>query len=298
MFDTLLIHPIINVLLVIYQLVHFLHVPWALGFSIILLTVVIRFLLYPLTASQLKTSRKMQTLAPHLSKLKERHKNDAKRMQQETMRLYQNHGINPAAGCLPVLLQFPLLWALYAVLQKVAGLKPAETLDAINKIAYVEQLRLREIWDTTFFGLPLGQNPSQLLNIYGVLIFLVPITTGVLQFIQAKMMFTAKPADDKEKNLPAGRQEKGDFASAFQAQSTYIFPLMIGFFSYTFPLGLSLYWNTYTVFGIIQQYKMQGWGGLKKPTFLGQKQIAEPVNKKTSLQARSDETRQAGKRKK
>ena len=58
-------------------------------------------------------------------------------------------------------------------------------------------------------------------------------------------------------------KKKEDFASAFQTQSLYIFPVMIGFFSYNFPVGLSLYWNTFTIFGIIQQYKVSGLGGLK-----------------------------------
>jgi YidC/Oxa1 family membrane protein insertase len=72
----LLSHPILNVLVAIYQGLYFLHVPFALGFSIIVLTVVIRLILYPLTASQLKASKKMQDVAPHVAKLKEKHKGD------------------------------------------------------------------------------------------------------------------------------------------------------------------------------------------------------------------------------
>ena len=76
---------------------------------------------------------------------------------------------------------------------------------------------------------------------------------------------------DKDKNLSlvkAGEKKKDDFATVFQSQSLYIFPVMIGFFSYTFPLGLSLYWNTFTIFGIIQQYLISGWGGLSDFKFL------------------------------
>src|SRR3989344_928573 len=84
-----------------------------LGFAIIGLTIIIRFVMYPLTTSKLKASAKMQKVTPHLSKIKEKYKGDAKKIQEETMRLYKEHGINPAAGCLPVLIQMPIIWALY-----------------------------------------------------------------------------------------------------------------------------------------------------------------------------------------
>lgn len=256
-FNLILIHPIINILVLFYKGLFFLHVPYALAFSIILLTVFIRFILYPLTASQLKASRKMQTLAPHLSKLKEKHKGDSKRIQAETMKLYKEHGVNPAAGCLPVIIQLPIIWSLYSVLGQIVSLKPAAIVSHINGIIYFDFLKLTNPWNQTFFGLPLGQNPSHLISQIGPLIFLIPLLTGLFQFIQSKMMFSppAKDKDSKEK-------KKDDFASAFQTQSMYIFPVMIAFFSYSFPIGLSLYWNTFTIFGILQQYQIQGWGGL------------------------------------
>src|SRR3989344_5710097 len=189
LFNTVLVWPILNALVGIYKILFLLNTPYALGFSIIGLTVVIRFILYPLTASQLRASRKMQEVSPHLSKLKEKHKNDAKMLQQETMKLYKEHGVNPAAGCLPVLVQIPIIWGLYSVLSQIVALGPQSVVSSIHKVV--------------------------------------------------------------------------DFASAFQSQSLYIFPLMIGFFSYQFPIGLSLYWNTFTVFGIIQQYQISGPGGLE-----------------------------------
>lgn len=231
-------------------------VPYALGFSIILLTIFIRFVLYPLTTSQLKASKKMQTIAPHISVLKEKHKGDSKRIQAETMKLYKEHGVNPAAGCLPVIVQLPIIWALYSVLGKIVALKPAEIVSYINNLIYFDFLKIAKPWDETFFGLPLGQNPSNLIGQIGPLILLVPVLTGLFQFMQSKMMFSPKP----KKN--PNEKKKEDFASAFQTQSMYIFPVMIAFFSYSFPIGLSLYWNTFTIFGILQQYKIQGWGGL------------------------------------
>lgn len=263
-FDSLIVHPIINILLLCYQIVFSLHIPFALGFSIILLTIIIRLILYPLTGAQLRASKKMQDLNPHIKNLKEKHKGDAKTLQAETMRLYKEHGVNPAAGCLPVLIQLPVIWGLYTVLIKIVNLGP-NTVSEVNKIAYFDFLKISQIWDTNFFGLPLGQNPSHLLSTLGPLIVLIPFATGVFQFIQSKMMLSGVTASDKKLSTQKSEEKKSeDFATAFQSQSLYIFPIMIGFFSYNFPIGLSLYWNTFTIFGIVQQYKVSGLGGLRQ----------------------------------
>ncbi len=268
-FNTFLNNPIINILLALYHIFSFMHIPYSLGFAIIGLTIVIRFILYPLTKSQLEASAKMQKVVPHLSKIKEKYKGDNTRIQQETMRIYKEQGINPAAGCLPVLIQMPLIWSLYYVLQRVVGFKTNLDVSGINKLAYFDFLKLHHVWNTTFFGLSLGAMPSKLMSSVGPLILLVPILTGVFQFLLSKMMIPAKTEvaileKDIEKKTEIDKKDAGDFASAFQTQSMFIFPIMIGFFSFSFPIGLSLYWNTFTIFGIIQQYKVMGWGGLSE----------------------------------
>ncbi len=246
--DLILLYP----LMAVYKSLLFLHVPYALGFSIIILTILIRFILYPLISSQLKASKKMQELHPHITKIKEQHKGNSAMISQETMRLYKEHGVNPAAGCLPVLLQLPLIFTLYSVLQNIIK-SPALVAQEINKTVQVDFLKITQNIDQTFFGIPLGFTPAQIMSKdfspdFRLLILLVPILTGLLQYVQSKMMFPKKVESDVKKT--------DDFASIFATQSTYIFPLMIGFFSYTFPIGLSLYWNTFTIFGIIQQYKI------------------------------------------
>lgn len=256
-FNTVLVWPIVNVLVAVYKGLIFVHFPFALGFSIIILTIIIRFILYPLTSSQLKASKKMQDLNPHLTNLKNKHKGDSKTLQQETMKLYKEHGVNPAAGCLPVIVQLPIIWGLYSALQQIVNLKP----DVINKIVYFDALKLTKAWDPNFFGVPLGSNPSHLISTVGPIILIIPLLTALFQFIQSKMMFSKPKA--QEGLVKKGEKKKNDdFASAFQSQSMYIFPIMIGFFSYTFPVGLSLYWNTFTIFGIMQQYRISGLGGL------------------------------------
>lgn len=275
-FDVILVRPIINILVAIYQVLNLVHTPYALGFSIIILTIVIRFILYPLTSAQLKSAKKMQGLTPHLHKLKEKHKNDAKGLQAATMNLYKEHGVNPAAGCIPLIIQLPIIWALYSVLQKIVGFNSHAVVSEVNKLVYpIDFLRISKAWDPTFFGLPLGQHPSQLMSTIGPLILLVPILTGVFQFVQSKMMIVKNKDQDQDKGQP----KKEDFASTFQKQSLFIFPAMIGFFSFNFPIGLSLYWNTFTIFGILQQYKVSGLGGLQdwKDKIWQKKPIRQPI---------------------
>lgn len=244
MFYTLLTQPITNILVAIYQLLEGIGVPYALGFAIIALTAVIRLILYPFTMSQMKASRKMQEAQPHLQRLKDKHKSDPQRLQMETMQLYKDLGINPLAGCLPMLIQLPVIWGLYGVLNTTVR---ETSFQAINNDLYFDALKLKELWHTGFFGLPLGQSPAELIKTVGPLILLVPVITGALQFVQSRLMFKTSATNQLKK-------KEGDFAAAMQTQSMYLLPVMIGFFANSFPIGLSLYWNTFTIFGIIQQY--------------------------------------------
>lgn len=251
-FSIFFINPITNLLIFLYQLLLFLHIPYPLGFAIILLTALIRLILYPFVASQIRASYKMQKIAPQAAALREKHKEDKKKQQEEMMKLYREHGINPAAGCLPMVIQLPVIWSLYNVLTHVVGASSAASLAKINALLYSPSLHVAgKTWDTLFFGLPLASSPAKLFSHYPVII-LVPVITGVFQFVLSKMMLSED----------APKQEKhDDFASAFQTQSLFIFPVMIGFFSYSLPIGLSLYWNTFTIFGILQQYLLVGAGG-------------------------------------
>lgn len=245
--DLILVYPLVA----IYKFLLLINFPHPLGISIIILTALIRLLLYPFVSSQIRSSKKMQEINPKLSEVKERFKGNNAMISQETMKIYKEHGINPAAGCLPVLFQLPIIWILYSVLQNIVK-APNLVTPEINRVVELSFLKLTEPIDQSFFFFPLGKTPHDLIGSIGIFAFAIPAVTALLQFIQSKMMFT--PISQGVK--------KDDFQSAFASQSTFIFPLMIGFFSYSFPFGLSLYWNTFTLFGIIQQYKVAGLGGL------------------------------------
>lgn len=251
-FNVLFVIPILNILIFLYKLFLSLHLPGALGLAVIFLTIIIRLLLNPLILVQLKSTQKLNRLKPELEKLAKMYKNDKTRLHQEQLRLYQREGINPAAGCLPLLIQMPLLIALYNLFFQLLGGGGSleQVIEEVNKVVYFSFLKITSL-DVSFLGLSLVQKPSDWQK-YGVFLLLVPILTGLLQYWQIKMTMpkTEKKEEEKEK---AKEEEIGE---AIQRQMSIMMPLMIGFFAYSFPIGLSLYWNTFTLFGIIQQYQI------------------------------------------
>lgn len=258
-FNILFTNPITNLLVGLYQLLSTIGIPFAFGFSIVLLTVAIRLILYPFTAAQIKSAYKMQKVAPHIKEIREKHKGDNKRQQVEMMRLYKEHGVNPAAGCLPLIVQIPVIWSLYQVLNVAVSVNSPAALSKINNVLYFDFLKLNHVWDTLFFTLPLGVNPSNLFSKMP-LIVLLPILTGVFQFVLSKMMMPEEALAAQTAIAKKTEGKSDDFQTAFQKQSLFLFPAMIGFFSFTLPVGLSLYWNTFTIFGILQQYILIGPG--------------------------------------
>jgi YidC/Oxa1 family membrane protein insertase len=269
LWNQILIWPITNILVAFYKLFEWLHIPWPLGWAVILMTIVIRLILYPLMHAQLKSAKKMQDLKPHLDALTAKHKDDKTALQQAQMALYKEHGVNPAAGCLPLLVQMPVLIALYNVFYQVLNAGNLTKIVAeINGIVYAPWLKLSHI-DLTFFGTNLAVKPSQWQS-QGWWLLAIPVITGLLQWYQSKLMMP-KPggqAASKNQSVKASRElsvkesdkkaEKpaGDTAAEMQQQMAIISPLMFAFFAFQFPLGLALYWNVFGLFGIMQQLKV------------------------------------------
>lgn len=262
LFNLVFFGPIVNLLVLILRLLQALGIPGALGFSIILLTLVIRVLIWPFMATQLKSAKKMAELKPHLDELKTKHGKDRQALASAQMALYKEHGVNPAGGCLPALIQIPIVIALYqAILAFFGG---SHGLERINSLVYVSAWKLNVPPDLFFLGFSLADKPADFMRV-GPLVLLVPIITALLQFIQSKMMVApvVKPysSDSFEEKKEKGQAE--DAMSAVSSQMLYLMPVMIGYFAFSFPIGLSIYWNTFTVLGIWQQYLISGWGGIK-----------------------------------
>lgn len=266
-FNLIFLGPVINLLILIYQGLNTLHIPGSLGFALVALTVFIRLLVWPLMSSQIKITKKMADLKPHLEELKKKHQDDKKALAQAQMELYKEHGVNPAGGCLPALLQIPIFIALY---RAIINILPAGNgnLDWLNSLIYLPQMKLQNFPDPNFFGLNLGIKPSEFVK-FGPALLLVPLATALLTFIQSKMTMPSpiKHHKDEPKSETKAKEGMEESMSAVQSQMVYLMPIMIGYFAFQFPVGLAIYWNTYTILGIIQQYKVAGWGGL--PGFAG-----------------------------
>lgn len=250
-----LVWPIVNLLIGFYKLMEFLHIPGPLGFAIIFLTLVIRLILYPLMSAQLKSAKKMAAIKPHLDALSAKHKDDKQKLQQAQMALYKEHGVNPAAGCLPSLIQLPVLIALYSVFNQVlANGNLSKVVADINHIVYSPVLQVKAL-DLTFFGINLGVKPSEWQK-FGWFLLAIPVITAALQWYQTKLMMpTVANTQPDFHPVKAGEkpEKKEDTAAEMQKQMAMITPLMFGYFAFQFPLGLALYWNVFGIFGIIQQ---------------------------------------------
>lgn len=262
-FNLIFFGPIINLLVLILHGLQNLHIPGALGFSIMILTIAIRLLVWPFMSSQIKATKKMADLKPHLDELKKKHKDDKQALAAAQMALYKEHGVNPAGGCLPALIQIPVFIALY---QAIINILPGTggQLDKINSLLYYPSLKLPSSLDPSFFGLNLGVKPSEF-GQYGVALLLIPVVTAGLTFIQSKMALP-KPIKSYPSDSPKEVKEKEGLAESMgqvQSQMVYLMPVMIGYFAFSFPVGLAIYWNVYTILGIIQQHRVSGWGGLE-----------------------------------
>ena len=222
----------------------------------------IRLLVWPFMASQIKATQKMAQLKPHLDLLKTKHKDDKQALASAQMALYKEHGVNPAGGCLPAVIQIPVFIGLYqSILKILPGLD--SNIHYINSLLYFPQLKLPSTLDPYFLGLNLGVKPSEF-GSHGIFLLLIPLLTAGLTFIQSKMALP-KPVKPYPSDSPKEKKEKEsveDSMGQVQSQMVYMMPIMIGYFAFNFPIGIAIYWNTYTILGIIQQYTVSGWGGL------------------------------------
>ena len=273
-FNTLFFAPIVNLIVFVIRVLEASSVPGALGFAIILLTIGVRILIWPLMAASMKSAKKMADLRPHMEELKKKHGSDKQALAAAQMALYKEHGINPAGGCLPILVQIPPMIAIYQVIY--AFFEGDAGLNKINSMLYIPEWKLLSIPDLHFFGINLAVKPSDFTTV-GLWILLIPIITGLTQFIQSRMMTPKAVVKEYPSDSPKEKKEKEsaeDTMMAVQSQMTYFMPIMIGYIAFTFPVGLALYWNTLTLIGVWQQYRISGWGGFADTVKLVTKRLS------------------------
>ena len=190
------------------------------GLAIVVFTVIIKTLLLPLTVKSIRSSKAMQEIAPKIKEIQKKYGKDRQRASQETMALYQAHGVNPMAGCLPMLLQIPIFFGLYYAIRDLSG-------------SHVG------LWENGFLWLPSLSDPDPWK--------ILPILAGVFQFIQARMM---RPID----------QKATDPQQQIMNTMMNFMPLMVVVFGWNFDSGPVIYWVTQAIYSVVQQWLITGWG--------------------------------------
>lgn len=198
------------------------------GLAIIAFTIIIKTILLPLTVQSTRSARAMQELQPKIKELQKKHAKDRQRLTQETMALYQEHRVNPMAGCLPMILQIPIFLGLY---QGIFALSSG-------------QAGASEFWSGPFLWLSNGLDQPDPLR-------LLPIIAGVFQFVQTRMM------------RPYKQGKIADPQQAMMNQVMNIMPLTVIAFGWGFAAGPVLYWATQSLYSVGQQWIITGWGSMR-----------------------------------
>jgi len=227
-------------------LVYFYQLTGSLGIAIILFTLLLRLILFPLSIKSLKAQKEVKKIQPELKKLQKKHGNNKKAYQQSQMELYKKYNVNPLAGCLPQIIQIVILIILYRVFIKFLGQESINGVD-INPFFLWFDLRKNDI----SYVLPVLAGLSQLF-------FSIMLLPGgeTLDIIPNKSSNKkVQKANKKEENV-------ANMAESMQKQMMFMMPLMTAVFAARFPSGLALYWVVSTVASIFQQYFITGPGGL------------------------------------
>lgn len=227
MFHTLVYQPIYNTMILFYDII-----PWKdFGIAIILTTIILKLLLYPLSQKQIDTQKKMQVLQPKLKEVQQKHKNDKEAQARATMALYREHKINPAAGCLPLIIQIVFLIAIYRVIIEIA--QADFSVVATDLYAFIE-------------------NPGTVRHLFLNFIDLakpnIPLAaiSALALYYQSKMMMPAEDPAKPDTGEP-------DFTAIMTKQMLYIGPILTLVIGASLPSGLALYWLTATLITIWQQ---------------------------------------------
>jgi YidC/Oxa1 family membrane protein insertase len=225
-FNLILYQPLFNALIFLYV-----YLPGHdFGIAIIILTAAIRLALYPLMAQSIRSQKILNELQPKIQAIQKQYQDDKQQQAKAMMELYQKEKFNPFGGCLPLLIQLPILIALYRVFWK--GFQPEQLSFLYPFVPHPGVI------NSTFLGLVNLTQPN----------VIFAILAGVSQFFQSKMMMP------QTKKQPQGGDQMAQFSDMMQKQMVYLLPLFTVFILWRLPAAVGLYWLATTLFSIIQQY--------------------------------------------
>ena len=210
----------------------------SLGWAIIILTILVRIALFFPNQKAMRSQRELQKLQPKIDELRKKYGKNQQMIALKTMELYKTHKVNPMKSCLPMLFQMPFLLGLYYLVSD--GLSPH-----LEYLLYFFQKEIDlTLVDNNFLIWDLSQNPK---------FFILPILVGVTQFLAIKLStYQTKKKQAKIKTVVPSEGMAAQMAQ-MQTMMQWIMPIMIGFFTFSFPAGVGLYWLVSTLFGVIQQ---------------------------------------------
>ena len=254
------------VMVAVYEFLYNLGFPGAIAWAIVALTLVVRAVLIPLYRKQLVSQRRMQLLQPELREIQKRFKGDAMKARLAQQELMRERGVNVLAGCLPLLLQLPLLFIMYSVIQNgltnvdptamltIGGVQVVPlTCTNIDPATGMPSAALGPCIETVipFFGTSIDVSmPSTIFAVAGFGISILAIVSALLQLVQSRMM------------LPAADPTNDDPNTRIQRQMMLFLPLISVVYGGFLPAGLFIYWIVATIFSIAQQYLIVGWGSM------------------------------------
>ncbi len=255
-FNLLLVQPLTNGLFLFYKFLG-----QNLGVAILTFSIFLIFALKPLTKPYLESMKKIKDLEPQLAKLRKKYGTDKVKMSQVQADLYKQNKINPAAGCLPYILQFAVLIALFRVFTTALSADGSAT-SKVNDLLY-PALKFAEghVLNTHFLYLDISHPDTfQVPGIPFALPGLFLILATIAQFLSVKI--TTPYIKAEESVAKKTKTETDDMQVAMQQSMTYTLPLMTLIFGLKFPSGLALYWLVFSIVSVWQQVSMSGWGSL------------------------------------
>lgn len=263
MWETFIVQPIFNLLVFVYAIIP----GHDFGLAIIVFTILIRLLMWPLVRKQLHHSRAMQRLQPEIKKIKEKSKGDKQKESQLLMELYKEREINPFSSVGILIVQIPVLIGLFQGLRKITN-DPSHFTDFtygfIKKIGVIPDIISGKVeFEQTLFGfIDLSKTAVSNGSVY-IPLLLLAIGAAVLQFYQSKQLM---PEQKDSKTLrqilkeesQGKKNSQSDINAAMGKNMRFFFPLMSGFFAATFPGALALYWTTSSAVAVWQQKTILG----------------------------------------
>lgn len=240
-----------------------LNVGYSWGWAIIVFTILIKLVTLPLTLKQLQSTKATQELQPKLAELQAKYGKDKPKLMEEQQKLYKEAGVNPLGGCLPLLIQMPILFGLYQALYALANAasiypEGSKSLQGAS-FYWIPNLTLPSLQPATYMGVDFQGNNwikgSIQTQQWGLLIayFSLPVIMLISQLILQKM---TQPSASKK--APGGQGDQ----TQMMGQMMMIMPIFFGYITLGLPAGLTLYWSVSNILSLVQQYFVTGWGGL------------------------------------